>query len=79
MTLHHDMRTQEQEVYLSKKLYFRLFYFFSGVQHSESPSRRKINPNGRRHCVWLADKRSWIRTECPKVPRMRRIEQKQFH
>ena len=53
--------------------------FVLGILHSKSGSKREMSSNSHRHRVRLAKKWLWICSECPKVPRMRRNDQKKLY
>ena len=62
--------------YFGKKNY-RMFSF--SQSNVLNPNIRRMSSNGHRHGVRLANKGSWILSDCPKVPKMWRHQQKMFY
>ena len=77
--MHHDKCRHKQcreKVFFPEKNFLNFFFqLFS----ESSVSRCKMSWNGRRHRVRLAKKWSWIWSDGPQVPKMRRNEKAIFY
>ena len=82
--MHHDKRRHKQcrekcfFLFFRKKTFPNKKLFFNQFSESKD-SRCKMRSNKRRRRVRLAEKWSWIWSDGPKVPKMRRIDKTVFY
>ena len=89
LIMHHDKcrrKTMQRKKKLPEKKFAEFFFlekkifriFFQQLSES-SDSRCKMSSNRRHNGVRLVNKLSWIRSDGPKVPKMRRNEKTIFY